>query len=215
MHCIVTFCNYSLKKLVIRSILSDDSNVDRYNQCHCVYCFVIWQMVHIYPQMICIQWILVLMNDRDLKKLNRVELLKMLIDQMTENETLHAENMRLTQQLQDRNLAVKNCGSIAEAALGLNGVFQAAEMAAKQYIDNAKNASTEADRSLKTAQQEAQFILEQARAEASRILSEARETSEDMLSKANKDSQQIRKQAMEVWESFISGKDIPKVGDNT
>ena len=41
-------------------------------------------------------------------------------------------------QLQDRKLTIENAGSIAEASLALNKVFETAQLAADLYIENIK-----------------------------------------------------------------------------
>lgn len=76
------------------------------------------------------------MTDRELKKLKRNELLEMLIAQIEENERLKHRMEEQKRQLQDRQIAVEQAGSIAEAALKLNGVFEAAQSAAQQYLEN-------------------------------------------------------------------------------
>lgn len=78
------------------------------------------------------------MTDKELKRLSRAELLELLLEQVEENEALRAEVADLKRQLADRIIVMENAGSIAEAALRLNGVFEAAEAAAKQYVDSLK-----------------------------------------------------------------------------
>ena len=78
------------------------------------------------------------MTDKELKRLSRAELLELLLEQVEENEALRAEAAELKRQLADRIIVMENAGSIAEAALRLNGVFEAAEAAAKQYVDSLK-----------------------------------------------------------------------------
>ena len=78
------------------------------------------------------------MTDKELKRLSRAELLELLLEQVEENEALRAEIADLKGQLEDRVIKIENAGSIAEAALRLNGVFEAAEAAAKQYVDSLK-----------------------------------------------------------------------------
>jgi hypothetical protein len=41
-------------------------------------------------------------------------------------------------QLNKREIAIESAGSIAEAALKLNGVFEAAQKAADQYLENVR-----------------------------------------------------------------------------
>ena len=78
------------------------------------------------------------MTDKELKRLSRAELLELLLEQVEENERLHKEIEELKKQLEDRVIKLEQAGSIAEAALRLNGVFEAAEAAAKQYLDSVK-----------------------------------------------------------------------------
>lgn len=76
------------------------------------------------------------MADRELKRLSRRELLEMLIAQSRENERLQAEIAQLEEQLHEREIHLAQSGNIAEAALRLNGVFEAAQRAAEQYLEN-------------------------------------------------------------------------------
>lgn len=76
-----------------------------------------------------------LMNT-DLRKLGRKEMLEMLIEQGEELEELKSKLATTEAALADKNIAITEAGSIAEAALRLNGVFEAAENACRQYIEN-------------------------------------------------------------------------------
>lgn len=76
------------------------------------------------------------MTDKELRRLSRSELLALLLEQVEENERLQQENNDLKNQIEDRIIKIQQTGSIAEAALKLNGVFEAAEAAAKQYLDS-------------------------------------------------------------------------------
>ena len=74
------------------------------------------------------------MTDKELRRLSRGELLEMLIAQAAENDQLKNRLEQAEAQLRDRKIAINNAGSLAEAALSLNGVFQAAEAAAQEQI---------------------------------------------------------------------------------
>ena len=78
------------------------------------------------------------MKEKDLKKLNRYQLLELLIAQTERADQLQARLEEAEQKLNDKELRIKSLGSIAEAALELNGVFQAAQTAADQYLNAAK-----------------------------------------------------------------------------
>ncbi len=76
------------------------------------------------------------MTNKELKKLSRAELLEMLIAQSKEMEVLKKQLKEANEMLEDRRIKIENSGSIAEAALKLNGVFEAAQKAAAQYLEN-------------------------------------------------------------------------------
>ena len=71
-----------------------------------------------------------------LKKLSRQELLEMLIESEKRVRQLEEELAEAKEQLEDRRIQIENSGSIAEAALKLNGIFEAAQAAANQYLEN-------------------------------------------------------------------------------
>ena len=83
------------------------------------------------------------MTDQELKKLRRSDLLELLIAQEKENERLRSQVEQLEKRLADRAIDLEQAGSIAEAALRLNGVFQAAQAAADQYLENIRRLSEE------------------------------------------------------------------------
>ncbi len=76
------------------------------------------------------------MTDKELRKLNRMELLEILLAQQQEIERLQAELAEANRQLESRDLKINEMGSIAEASLALNDVFSNAQKAADLYIQN-------------------------------------------------------------------------------
>ena len=81
------------------------------------------------------------MAEKDLRKLNRKQLLELLLEQTERAERLKAQLAETEKKLRDRTLAEMQAGSFAEASLKLNGVFEAAEAAANQYVENVKKAA--------------------------------------------------------------------------
>lgn len=144
------------------------------------------------------------MNERDLKKLNRADLLKLLIDQMTENDTLRSENDRLVQELADRRIDLETAGSIAEAALKVNGVFEAAEAAASQYLENISAMHKFAVESANVVAKRAEEILSDAQQEAQQILLDAQEESQKILLDARENARRIQREAVHTWTSVAS-----------
>lgn len=78
------------------------------------------------------------MTDRELRRLNRSGLLELLIQQRKEIAALKKELEETREQLNSRRIELRQAGSIAEAALRLNHIFEAAENAAAQYLENVK-----------------------------------------------------------------------------
>ena len=79
------------------------------------------------------------MTEKELRKLKRIEILELLLEQSRENERLKEQLAEMNKKLEDKEIAIKESGSIAEAALKLNGIFEAAQKAADQYLENLKN----------------------------------------------------------------------------
>ena len=72
------------------------------------------------------------MTERELRKLSRIDLLQLLLKEIKENEKLRKERKVLQEALDNKEIRIQEAGSIAEAALQLNGIFEAAEQAAAQ-----------------------------------------------------------------------------------
>ena len=83
------------------------------------------------------------MTDKELKKLNRSELLELMLEQSREIDRLQAELEETREALQERNLKIKSCGSIAEAAAEVNSLFHAAQRAADMYLLNVQRICAE------------------------------------------------------------------------
>ena len=85
------------------------------------------------------------MTDRELRKLSRSDLLEMLVD-LSEELNLVKQQLEATEEkLNNRQILIDKAGSIAEASLQLNGVFEAAEAASEQYVENLRNLSDRQD----------------------------------------------------------------------
>lgn len=79
------------------------------------------------------------MTEKDLKKLNRKQLLELLLEQTRRADMLEKQLKSTEARLNDRVILESEAGSIAEAALKLNGVFEAAQAAADQYLESIKH----------------------------------------------------------------------------
>ena len=76
------------------------------------------------------------MTEKELHKLKRGELLEMMLAQSREIDSLRERIRELEEKLADKEIRIQESGSIAEAALKLNRIFEAAQAAADQYLEN-------------------------------------------------------------------------------
>lgn len=76
--------------------------------------------------------------NKELKRMNRGELLELLITQIEENEKLSEQLDEAREKLEQKELTIHNAGTLAEAALRLNKVFEAADAAVSQYTESIK-----------------------------------------------------------------------------
>ena len=76
------------------------------------------------------------MTDKELRRMSRRELLEMLIAETEENARLRTELEQAQAMLADRRILLEESGSMAEAAVRINGVLEAADKAAQQYLEN-------------------------------------------------------------------------------
>ena len=74
------------------------------------------------------------MTDKELQRLRRSELLEILLAQQKQIDSLKKELADANEQLAERKIVIEKSGSIAEAALKLNGIFEATQRAADQYL---------------------------------------------------------------------------------
>ena len=79
------------------------------------------------------------MTDKELKKLNRLELLEILVKQQERIEELERQLASANERLEDRQIIIMEAGSLAEASLELTKIFSAAQEAADLYLENYKN----------------------------------------------------------------------------
>ena len=72
------------------------------------------------------------MTEKELRRLSRADLLEMLIAQSEELREVKERLAAAEAALASRIIEINNAGSIAEASLHLNGVFEAAQAASAQ-----------------------------------------------------------------------------------
>ncbi|MBQ0018802.1 MAG: hypothetical protein KBS63_06350 [Clostridiales bacterium] len=123
---------------------------------------------------------------QEIRKLKRSELVELLFEVSKENEELKAKIAELEEKLSSREISIAKAGSIAEASLVLNGVFEAAEKASLQYLENVKRLYEGKDNVAEKLQQEA-------RQKASEIIERANEYERNVRARADEYSEGVHK----------------------
>ena len=132
------------------------------------------------------------MKDKELSKLSRIELLEMLVEQSKEVQRLQNELEEAKKELAQREIKIKEAGSIAEASLQLNHVFEAAQQAANQYLENIQQLDQKYSKSeielesqrkaqelLLAAQQECEYMKEETLRQCKQKINEAKRQIQD------------------------------------
>ena len=115
------------------------------------------------------------MTDKEFKRLSRSQLIDIIYQLQLKQEELTADNEALSKALEDKRLRVNKAGNIAEAALKIHNVMQAAQDAADHYLKEIQTrVDNEYQRILKDARAEAASILAKAQNEADKIVAQAR-----------------------------------------
>ena len=78
------------------------------------------------------------MTEKELKKLNRYQLLELLVMQTERADELKKKVDELEKRLEERELKFSKLGSISEAAMQIFEVFEASQKAADFYLESAK-----------------------------------------------------------------------------
>lgn len=128
------------------------------------------------------------MTDRELRKLKRRDLLQLLLESEKENRRLTSELIGLRSTLEKQDLVLEEVGSIAEASLQLSNVFDEAQKAADNYLENVRRVCDERDRKsrelaatriersrriLEETERRCRSMEQEARAHAKRLLNDA------------------------------------------
>ena len=85
------------------------------------------------------------MNEKDFRKLKRVELYEIMLAQAEEIDDLRAQLATAKKELENKRIDIQQSGSIAEASLKLTKIFEEAQKAADLYLSNIKKETGDAD----------------------------------------------------------------------
>lgn len=111
--------------------------------------------------------------ERELRHVSRADLIEIIYELQQAELELKQENAALKEQLQQRRVAIESSGTLAEALAKINGLFDAAQATANDYVAAAKRQSAEAKAQLdeaKRARKQADDYLASARRQASEVV---------------------------------------------
>lgn len=128
------------------------------------------------------------MTDKELRRLGRMELVDIIYQLEKKQNELEEENKELQNRLDSVRITIEKSGSIAEAAVGINGVFEAAQKAADQYLEEIHLANREVENRCNT-------MLKEAEANSSLIINRAKSKAEAVKKQAVQELEQARKEA--------------------
>ena len=133
------------------------------------------------------------MTEKELKKLSRADLLEMLISQSEELQQTRQKLAEAEAALQKREIALGEAGSIAEAAIQINGVFEAAQAASQQYLENIRQMQQRQEAVSAQLERESRQLADRRIAEMEKkceaMETEAKIASAEMVKKAKAESQ--------------------------
>lgn len=92
------------------------------------------------------------MTDKEFKRLRRSDLIEILYEYQKREKALNEEIAALKAELESRDLKIRNAGSIAEAVVKLNALFETAQKTADDYVEQVRR---QANREIKEAASEA------------------------------------------------------------
>lgn len=119
---------------------------------------------------------------KELRKLNRGELLTMLISITKRCDELEQELEEANRKLEDRNILISESGTMAEAMLKINGVMEAADKASREYVETIRSMYSNQDEAVLN-------MVNDTKAQCARIEMETKARCQDMILKAQEESQ--------------------------
>lgn len=146
------------------------------------------------------------MAEQELRRMSRAELIEIIYLLKQHEADLLKKNEMLEQRLADRTLKMKQAGSIAQAALALNGVFDAAQAAADEYLTSVEAIDPETEKKaeavLAKAREEADAIRENAKQESQRILAKAERKRAQTEHECTLQREQTEQEVRQRWDAF-------------
>lgn len=141
-------------------------------------------------------------NEIELKRLSRVELLEIIYELQKQHEETAIQMEQMQAELDTRKRNIRKSESIAEAAICINGVMEAAQAAADQYLVSVKAATVGLESQLDAVEKRRQTILHEAEEQAAETIRGAQREAKKIVAEAEYIAEEklayVEKQAKEL-----------------
>lgn len=115
-------------------------------------------------------------NVKELKKLSRKGLFEIILEQLKRINELEEKVDKLEEKLKSKRININQSGSIAEAALKLSGIFETAQEACNEYLDNVnKNCELQEKARIKENEKLRRKMIKDTQLKCQKMLDKARE----------------------------------------
>lgn len=134
------------------------------------------------------------MTDKEFRHLRRADLIEIIYQLQEDENGLKSQIASLKEQLMAKELKQSEAGSIAEEAMALNQVFEAAQAAADQYVDQVKQMQQETEskviRMITDAQTKRDEMLADAKHKCDAMIREATLQHDELVDQTQKEIDQ-------------------------
>lgn len=154
------------------------------------------------------------MTKQELNRFSRAELIQLVLTMNARIQTLQEQYAAAEQEVARREIILNNAGSIAEAALQLNGIFDVAQNTAQQYLDSIQALSERKETVFRETQEQAGRLLLEAERRCERMETDTKVRCAEMLTKAKAEAQtywdEISAKMDAYYESHIGLRELLK-----
>lgn len=145
-----------------------------------------------------------MMKKKELRNLSRKELLEIMLTQTDKIKELEDKVINLEEELNNKNISISNSGTLAEASVGISGIFKKADEAIEIFKDNyMKQAKEEiakqkdlmlkdADKICKKLEEQSRNSLERAREKSKQIIKDAKLEKKNIIKEAKLEVKEIK-----------------------
>lgn len=160
------------------------------------------------------------MDDKKFRKISKKELLEILLAQAKRIEELETELVETKEELNSKKIAITESGSIAEASLKLNEIFEVAQKSIDQYKLNVeekcREIEAETEERCRKKEEEANEYYAQIKAKSKRLVKYKYqpiklEPNDNTKVVKNKDDNKVQKETNKKKSTAIKSKQKKKV----